>query len=166
MCAGAAGKVRGCIQFWITKWLASTHHHTVAPDVPTTTQWRLTYSLVQIRSAVALSNFIHGLLLLLSFFFLSHPGPVFYSCFQLMDSLLLCLPLLLPSISFLSVYFLPLLHWSSFISQLFLTCFYFYWALHSPASLPLLYPLWLATVDEHSLPTQFSDPVFSAYRIQ
>ena len=80
-----------------------------------------------------------------------------------MDYLLLCLPLLLPRVSVHSVYFLSLVQLQQSAFSLLLV----YWPLHSPASLPLiLYPLWLATADEDSFLTQYSDPVFSCYSLQ
>ncbi len=90
---------------------------------------------------------MHGFPLLFSFRF---PGSVFLSThgFPSPPVYLSCCPV---SLSFLCIIFHFFIEVCSYISQLFLTCFY------SPVSLSLslslLYPLWLVTVDEHSFPT-------------
>ena len=102
----------------------------------------------------------HNITCILSSFFLSHPcfsahgflsQPLSYHSYSSASLSFLCIILHFFTDVVISVsFFSPA---TNFIALAF-------------ASLPFLYPLWLATVEEHYFPTQFSNPVISFYRIQ
>ena len=101
-----------------------------------------------------------------SFSPLSHPGLVFLFSFQLNDSFfLLCLLFLLPRICPFCVFSftssLKQLHQSAF-SHLLL----FLLSLEFSCSFASLIPIMVSYCNEHSFPTQFSDPGFSFHGIQ